>query len=156
MAGSLPQQVKEEVRRVGGMYHRLVRLVGPPGGGKTAVLRQLDVEEGWPRINVNRLLSERLLELTSKQRAVRLPAVLDDVAGDTPGDVLLLDNIEMLFHPDFGQDPLRLLQRLARNRTIVVAWPGEGDGQHLSYAVPDHREWKRYDTPDALIVRVTG
>ena len=38
-------------------------------------------------------------------------------------DVVLLDNIELLFAVEFAQDPLRLLQSLSRNVTIVAAWP---------------------------------
>ena len=134
------------------MYHHLVLVVGPRSGGTTQVLQELNSRHGWERINVNRQLSEQLLELTAKQRAVRLPSILGELVESAGGDVVLLDNLEMLFSPDFGQDPLRLLQGLARNRTIVAAWAGAGDRHYLSYARPDHREWKRYETPDALIV----
>lgn len=155
MAGSLTHQVRRGVQQVGTMYHRLLIVAGPPGSGKTRALQELETQQGWPRISINQVLSEQLLELTAKQRAVRLPSILGEVVEATGSDVVLLDNIEMLFSPDFGQDPMRLLQRLARNRTIVAAWSGTGDRHCLSYAVPEHREWKRYEAPDALIVGAT-
>jgi hypothetical protein len=156
MAGTQAHQVAEAVRQVDGMYHQLVVLVGPPGSGKTATLKGLESTKGWNRFSVNQQLSEALLELTPKQRKVRLPSVLRTIIADVDSGVVLLDNIEMLFHPEFDQDPLRLLQGLSRNRTVVVAWPGTGDRHHLSYAVPEHGEWKRYENPDALLVTATG
>lgn len=156
MDGTQAHEVSEAVRQVDGMYHHLVLLVGAPGSGKTVTLKELESNKGWSRISVNQQLSEALLELTPRQRRVRLPTVLRTLIAEVYGDVVLLDNIEMLFHPEFDQDPLRLLQGLARNRTIVVAWPGSGDRHHLSYAVPEHGEWKRYENPDALLVSASG
>ena len=55
---------------------------------------------------------------------------------DEGSEVVLLDNIELLFATELAQDPLRLLQSLSRNRTIVAAWPGNFDGGALTYAEP--------------------
>lgn len=141
---------------VAGLYHRLVLLVGPPRSGKTTALRELNATQGWPLINLNLSLSEKLLELTSKQRALRVSRLVDDVLHDHPGDTLLLDNIEMLFHPDLKQDPLRLLQSLSRNRTIVATWRGQQQGSTLTYASPDHPEYRRYEAAQALIVATSS
>ena len=59
-------------------------------------------------------------------------------------DVILLDNIEVLFDVSLKQDPLRLLQGLSRNKTVVAAWSGSIDGEHMVYATPDHPEYRRY------------
>ena len=97
-------------------------------------------------------LAERLLDLTQKQRAVRVAVLLDDIAKSTAADIVLFDNIEMLFAVEFAQDPLRLLQGLSRNRTLVVAWPGAFDGHALTYAEPGHREFKKYTSAQAVVV----
>lgn len=112
-----------------GAYHRLILLVGPPRTGKTSALRDLAEERGWPLVNVNLELSERLLELTSKQRALRVPRILGEIVERHPGEVLLLDNTEVLFSPDLQQDPLRLLAGLSRNRTVVASFRGEADAE---------------------------
>ena len=49
-------------------------------------------------------------------------------------ELILLDNIELLFAVELAQDPLRLLQSLSRNRTVIASWPGTFDGQSLTYA----------------------
>jgi hypothetical protein len=80
-------------------------------------------------------------------------AILDDIVREEASDVVLLDNIELLFAEDLAQDPLRLLQSLSRDRTIVAAWPGMFDGASLTYAEPGHPEARRYSMPQAVIVR---
>ena len=145
-------RIDERIPDAAALYHRLILAVGSARTGKTGALMQLSGNRGWPRVNVNLRLAERLLELTQKQRAVRVAGLLDDIVGATDSDVVLLDNIEMLFAAELSQDPLRLLQGLSRNRTVVASWPGGYDGQTLTYAEPGHREFKKYVDPPAIIV----
>jgi hypothetical protein len=152
VAPPLSHQVVEQVARAPQLYHRLVLVVGPARSGKTSALRELEAEHGWPLVNVNLALSERLLELTARQRALRVARIVDDIAHEREGPVVMLDNIEMLFHPDLKQDPLRLLSSLSRNRTVVATWRGTLQGQALIYASPEHPEYRRFDDPQALIV----
>jgi hypothetical protein len=133
-------------------YHRLVLLVGPAGFGKTRLLRELASEQGWPLVNVGVALSERLLELTRRQRTLQAPRLLVDLVGSTSAEPVLLDNPELLFAVELAQDPLRLLQSASRNRTLVVAWPGMWHGRYLSYGEPGHPEARRYQDPDALVL----
>jgi hypothetical protein len=134
-------------------YYKLILAVGPAGTGKTAALIELSAKHKWPRVNVNLCLSEKLLELTHRQRAVRVAGILEDVVRDEKVNVVLLDNIELLFASELALDPLKLLQSLSRNRTIVAAWSGDFDGAFLTYAEPGHPEARRYPTPQAVIVR---
>ena len=84
-----------------------------------------------------------MLDLTERERSLRLPDLLDEVVGRDAA-LVLLDNIELLFDAAFQHDPLRLLQGVSRNRTIVAAWNGTLENGYLSYAVPDHPEFRRY------------
>ncbi len=154
MNQALYERVAAGVRDAEGMYSRLVLVVGPQGSGKTRALLVLAAEKGWPRINLNLELAKALIDLTVKQRSVRVPGLLDDFLRQAGQDVVLLDNTEMLFSPELAQDPLRLLQSLSRNRTVVATWSGTYDGKHLSYAEPGHVEARRYLSPDATIVPV--
>lgn len=156
MAPPLSYQVVERVSEAAPLYHRFVLVVGPTGSGKTAALRDLHLERGWSLLNVNLELSERLLELTTRQRALRVARIVDDIVAAKDADPVMLDNIEMLFHPDLKQDPLRLLQSLSRNRTVVATWRGGLQGGSLTYASPDHPEFRRFDDPQALIVEATS
>ena len=140
-----------EINSVRQLYHRLVLVVAPGGSGKTATLREVARRTGAPLLNLNLELSRRLLDLTAHQRVFELPGVLDDIMGrDVP--LVLLDNTEMLFDPTLKQDPLRLLQHASRNRTVVAAWTGTFENGYLSYAAPDHPEYRRYWEQDLVIV----
>jgi hypothetical protein len=138
------------------LYHRLVLVVGPARSGKTRLLQAAAAANGWPLINLNQRVSELLLELTQRQRALRVPRLVGDVFGSTGADVVLVDNLELLFSPDLAQDPLRLLQGLARNRTVVASWPGVMVGKQLTYAEPSHSEYRRYPEPDTLWLSLPG
>ena len=152
----LSNRISEQVDQAAQLYHRLVLVVGPAQTGKTAGLRDLNARHGWPLVNVNLRLSERLLELTARQRALRVARIVDDIVAETDADPVMLDNTEMLFHPELKQDALRLLQGLSRNRTVVATWRGSLKGQSLTYASPDHPEFRRFEDPQVLIVSTTS
>ena len=154
MEKQLSDRICEKVEEAGSLYHRLVMVVGPPRTGKTIAFRTLASSRGWPHININLRLSERLLPLTRKKRALRFARCLEDLVAEMEADPVMLDNIELLFSPEFSQDPLRLLQGLGRHRTVIVNWPGAFDGSYLTYADPGHVEARRYQAPEALIVPV--
>ena len=69
---------------------------------------------------------------------------------------MLLDNIELLFDASLALDPLRLLEEISRNWTLVVAWPGHVEGGWLIYARPGHPEYRRYPVGDLMIVTPTA
>ena len=156
MHGPLLHRVKQHLPVLASLYYRLLLVVGPLRSGKTTALRRLADERSWPLINVNLSLSERLLGLTSRQRPFEVSRLLDRIAHECTGDVLLLDNTEILFSPVLHQDPLRLLQGLARNRSVIATWAGDYDANRLTYAVPAHPEFRRYDNPDVAIVPTVG
>jgi len=152
MAESLVDQVLGKIDQAAELYHRLILIVAPAGSGKTSALQDLHERLGLPLVNVNLELSRQMLDLTERQRALQLPRLLLTIINEVSGDLVLLDNIEILFDVSLKQDPLRLLQWLSRNKTIVAAWNGLIDYKNLIYATPDHPEYKRYPSRDLLII----
>lgn len=137
------------------LYHRLVLIVGKGGSGKTSVVQNLAKQHDAEPVNINLSLSKELLELTEKQRQLRLPKILaQTVSGNK--DTVFLDNIEILFDVELKQDPLRLLQGLSRNLTVVASWNGTFKRGRLTYAEPSHREYRSYDLTDTLVVSMSG
>ena len=153
MAELIQEEIKRALHAAEGLYYRLVLLVGETGIGKTVALRAVADDLGVPVININLELSARLLELTSKQRALKLPEILDQIAG-AGGSTVVLDNLEILFAKELKQDPLRLLQAISRNRCVVASWNGSTERGKLIYAEPGHPEYQNYDPTDILLVRL--
>lgn len=151
MAEPLADQIMQKIDQTAELYHRLLLVVAPAGAGKTAALREVQERTGAPLINVNLELSRRMLDLNERQRVLQLPRLLGEIVGGVEGDVILLDNIEILFDVSLKQDPLRLLQGLSRNKSVVAAWNGSIDSEHMTYATPDHPEYRRYPIRDLLI-----
>lgn len=155
MAEPIHDKIKRSLLAAEGLYHRLALLVGETGSGKTGVLRDVAEEFGTSVINVNLALSSELLELTAKQRSLRLPGILDQIA-DKAQSPVVLDNLEILFDKDLKQDPLRLLHGISRNRAVVASCNGTMTSGRLLYAETGHPEYRSYDSVDALIVEIRG
>jgi ABC-type hemin transport system ATPase subunit len=144
----MPQTLAENILRnldhTAALYHRLILVVAPTGAGKTAALKAVQTRTNAPLINVNLEISRRLLDLTLRQRALKLPRLMTDMLNSVETELVLLDNIEILFDVSLQQDPLRLLQGISRNKTVVATWNGKPDEQRLMYAAPGHPEWRSY------------
>jgi hypothetical protein len=147
-------QIRQRLSGIADIYNRLVLLVGPSCSGRTAALRALADAEKVPVFNVGAEISRLLLDMTERQRILQLPKLLEQAVAVLPSDLTLLDNTEILFNPALKQDPLRLLQGLSRNRTIVADWLGDAAGGHLTYAVPEHPEFRRYPSAGLLFVNL--
>jgi len=149
---TLSEQLIEKINQTHELYHRLVLIVGPSGSGKTPLLQEVSKQIGFKYINLNLELSRALLELTERQRILRLPLLVDEIIGKTGDQVVLIDNIEILFEVSLKQDPLRLLQQISRNRTVVATWNGTIAGGYLTYAATNHPEYRRYPAHDLSVV----
>jgi hypothetical protein len=155
MAGQTHDKIRRSLREADTLYHRLVLLVGESGSGKTGVLQEVAEEVGSSVLNVNLMLSGELLELSAKQRSLRLPGILEKIVEATTVPVVL-DNLEILFDKTLKQDPLRLLQGISRNRAVLASWNGALAGGRLSYADTGHPEHRSYDSIDVMIVGMDG
>ncbi len=148
------EDVMQAIRQAGDLYYRLVLLAGPQGAGKTAILQALAKENQYSLVNVNLQLCKGMLELTRNQRTRQVERLFKAVVGSGSGDVVLLDNLEVLFDPSLEVVPLRLLLSASRNQTLVASWNGTYKDGTLTYAEPGHPEFVQYKQVEALVIPV--
>lgn len=142
---SSPSTFHRLVDEIGALHSKLVVVVGRPGSGKTALLADLADKRSTKVLNVGSALGRRLAALPSKQRALKAPVLLRELADElADGDLLLFDNIELLFDHTLKLDPLDLLKRHAHVRRVVAVWPGELREGRLTYAELGHPEHQDY------------
>lgn len=154
MAESLAEQIIHKIDQAAQLYYRLILVVAPSGMGKSMALREVAKQMELGCTNINLELSQRLLGLTERQRSLQVFRLLNEIVEENGTQVVLLDNIELLFDTSLKQDPLRLLQGISRNRTVVASWNGSIENEHLIYAQLDHPEYHRYPTTDLLVIGI--
>lgn len=147
-------QLEEAIERAASQYFRLVILAGAPASGKTTVLQSVARRLGYPLVNVNLELSRRMLDLTRARRSQQVDRLLKDAIATVASDVVLLDSLEILFDTSLEVEPLRLLQMLSRNRTLVASWSGRFQDGTLTYAEPGHPEFARFKPIEAAVITV--
>ena len=90
-------------------------------------------------------MGSRLAPLSQRQRMLQTSVMMRELADEhAVGDLLLLDNIELLFDRALQLDPLDLLKRHAHSRRVVAVWPGELRDGRLIYAEMGHPEHQDY------------
>ena len=87
-------------------------------------------------------------------RSLKAERLLKQIIGNTNNEIIFLEHLEILFDTSLQLDPLRCLQKLARNCTIVALWSGNVENNHLIYAEREHPEYKIYPIDGFLVVNL--
>ena len=153
-SGVILAQLEQAIEQASSQYFRLVILAGPPGSGKTATMQSVAQKIGCQVVNVNLELSKKMLELSRTQRSRQVARLMKEVIADVSGNVVLLDNLEILFDTGLAVEPLRLLQVSSRNRTVVASWSGSYVAGTLTYAEPGHPEFVQFKQSEAVVITV--
>nr|WP_300335154.1 BREX-3 system P-loop-containing protein BrxF [Accumulibacter sp.] len=143
------EKLERLANEVAALHSKLILLVGTPHAGKTALLLAFGKRVATEPMNVGSELGGRLAAIPQKQRHLQTSTILRELADQhASGDLLLIDNIEILFDRTLQLDPLELLKRHAHARRVVAVWPGELQGDtrtgRLTYADMGHPERQDY------------
>lgn len=121
--------IMAKIRQAAHLRHRLVVVSGAYGVGRSRALHEVALQTGAPLIDLHSFSSD----------GMRLRQRLGEIVNGTVGDLILLDGVEILFHSKL-RNPFRLLQDLARGKTVAVAGDGLlSDGHTIS--APDGKTY---------------
>ena len=139
------EKLAQFVDEVGALHSKLILLIGRPGSGKTSLLAALANQRDMKVMNVGATVGNRLAAIPQRQRGLQTNVILRELADEyANNDLLLLDNIELLFDQTLKLDPLDLIKRHAHSRRVVAIWPGELVQGRLTYAQMGHPEYQDY------------
>jgi len=143
------------IGEIGDLNSKLILLVGPSRSGKTRLLRQLSASLNVEPLNVGLELGRRLAATPNNKRGFSAGALLRENADrEHTEDLLLLDNLELLFEPSLQINPLDLVRRLAHSKRVVAVWPGELRGDRLVYADMSHPEHRDYSRDGMVVLEI--
>ena len=145
------KKILDAITNTSDLYYRLILLVDT-GNDHEELAKKLSEQLGIRVVNVNYELSKQLLHQTARQRKLHLSKSLSEIVQH--GNTVLLDHIEILFDVELGQDPLRLLELLSRNQTVIAFWSGQIKEGKLIYAEQGHPEYRCYDTKDVIVIEL--
>lgn len=139
------------VNEVSALHSKLILLIGRPQSGKSALLNALGSKRDLMSLRVGAELGSKLAALPQRRRQLQTTSILRELADQHAKDnLLLIDNIELLFDRTLQLDPLDLLKQHARVRRVVAVWPGQMNEGRLTYATTGHPEHQDYGT-DGLV-----
>ena len=139
------QRLEQILADLSVLHSKLLLVEGPPRSGKSTLLRTLSECRNTVPLNLSRSLGSMLAGIPRAQRQLSAGNMLRDLAEKhSPEDLLILDNLELLFDRSLELNPLALLKQISRSRRVVAAWPGEIQNGRLTYAEIGHSEYQNY------------
>ena len=147
--GNLSQGCTDMLDSLKDRYCRLLLITGDQTPEKDTLIQSFG--NSLPHLQLGKMLVGIISNLSSAQRS---KVVLDFFTNlQNQSETLLLLDIEILFDRSLGIDPLMLLKNTARNRSMIVNWPGKIDfnANLLTYATPGHSEYFKADLTDDIL-----
>lgn len=83
-------QLEQLTKEIAAQHSKLILLVGPPGSGKTALLREFGDGTGEAVLNLGLELGRRLAAVPQKQRRLHASSLRREIADQLAHDGLLL------------------------------------------------------------------
>ena len=118
---------------------------------KEKLMKQNNNKYCIQNVNINLELSKKLMDIPKTKRSNRVRRCLTEILHKFNSDVLWIERMQILFHPELEFDPIQFFQNVSRNKTIILSWDGEYKNNKLIYAEPGHQEYRVFSEIDAQI-----
>jgi len=118
---------------------------------KEKLIKQNNNKYCIQNVNISLELSKELIVIPKTKRSTRVRRCLAEILHKFNYDVLWIERMQLLFHPELEFDPIQFFQNVSRNKTIILSWDGEYKNNKLIYAKPGHQEYRVFSEIDAQI-----
>lgn len=119
-------------------HFRVIWVVGGSASDRSAIIRSVADAENGTVLDIGKLLSVALLELTSPFRAVSVDDAFSDILSSGGKEVLCLDHLEILFETSLMLQPIDLVRNASRRFHLLASWPGTFSQDFLIFGPDDH------------------
>lgn len=103
-------------------------------------------------ISLGETLSSALLKYSKIDRKNHVISELRKIFYNINSKNFIIDNIDILFNPEYNIDILGFFIQLGRNRRIIVLWPGEYVSESLTYSSSEYEDCKKYLIKDYDVI----
>jgi len=111
-----------------------------PIGAASDVCREICAEKGIPYINCSLVLTKGLEEVEQRYWGIKAMDILREALPQSPHDVAVLGDIDLLFAPEMDLNIISFLEGL-RVCSLFVLWPGYEREGELFYSEPDNPDF---------------
>lgn len=111
-------------------------------------------DEDIASISLSERLSQTLLPLSKTKRESSVEDIIASLIDEALSNVVILKRIHVLFEPSLQLDPLKLLKELARQKPLIVFWPGVCNTVGISFSTPGRSDYQSYSTNDLANVPI--
>lgn len=128
--------LEKSIKEMRNWYHKLIYLVDRNPQIKSTI----PLFGNFSKINVNKTLSEGLLEVPKSKYPMHVSGLLLESLKDTE-EIYLLQHIDILFDPQLKTIPTQLFEQISKTYPLIVEWPGRFEDNKLVYAEFGHPEY---------------
>ena len=100
--------------------------------------------QGLETFKLDKELAEQLIQTRPKRRSMRLEAYFNKLLAELPDDCVIQD-FDVMFHPDYQVDVLRIMIEARKHKRFKVVWPGNVQNGKLTYSQEHYPDYKVYD-----------
>lgn len=106
-------------------------------------------------VSINRALAERLIKVRPRRRSIKLEQCFNEVLAELPDGVIIRD-FDVMFHPDYQVDVLKILTDARRHKNYSAVWPGEERDGKLVYSKEGYPDYKTYEIENYDVTCIIG
>lgn len=98
-------------------------------------------------VSLNRELALELSKYKPNRRTMQIERCFLSAIEKLPEDSIIKE-FDVLFHPDYKIDILRLMIGVCKSKQFSMIWPGSFDGEYLIYAEEGYADYKIFSVSD--------